>query len=70
MILNNANLGQRLSVESQEKEISRIKKAAAGEELFEVSTSANTDVIETLLHKSGVRYTINVADYTARFVKG
>lgn len=69
MILNSVNMANRLSVDDQEKELTRIKEAPAGTELFKVSTSANTDVIDTLLHKSKVRYHIGVAGYTARYYK-
>ena len=62
MIINSTHLSQRLSVDDQQKEIERIKNAPVGEVLFTVSTWSNTDVIDTLLHLSGVQYHIGVGD--------
>jgi len=69
MILNSVNMANRLSIDDQAKELERIKNAPVGAELFKVPTSANTDVIDTLLHKSRIRYRIGVAGYTARYYK-
>lgn len=69
MILNSTHLNQRLSVDDQNKEIERIKNAPVGEVLFTTATCSNTDVIDTLLHLSGVRYQVGVADYTAKYYK-
>ena len=69
MILNTLNLHLRMSVDNQNKEIERIKNAPAGSILFTASTCSNNDVIETLLHKSGIRYTERVANYTVEFCK-
>lgn len=69
MILNSTHLNQRLSVDDQNKEIERIKEAPVGAILFSIPTYFDTDVIDTLLHKSGVHYRIGVAGYTANFYK-
>lgn len=69
MILNSTHLNQRLSVDDQNKEIERIKNAPVGEILFTAATYSNTDIIDTLLHLSGVRYNIGVSNYTANYYK-
>ena len=69
MIINTLHLNQRLSVDDQNKEIERIKNAPVGTILFTAATCGNTDVIDTLLHKSGVRFTERVANYTVEYCK-
>lgn len=69
MILNSENLTLRFSVDKQEQEIKRIQNAAVGDVLFTASTCSNTDVIETLLHESGIRYQEGVAGYTVKYYK-
>lgn len=69
MIICDSNLNQRMSIDTQNKEISRIKNAPVGTILFTAGTSSNTDVIETLLHKSGIHYCELVANYTVQYRK-
>lgn len=69
MILNTLNLNQRLSVDDQNKEIERIKNASIGTILFTSSIYSTTDVIETLLYKSGIGYTMHIKDYTVGYCK-
>lgn len=69
MILNNMFLNLWMSVDDQNKEIERIKNAPIGEILFTAATCSNTDVIETLLFKSGIKYGVGVANYTAKYYK-
>ncbi len=69
MILNTTHLNQRMSVDDQNKEIERIKNANVGDILFTASTRSNTDVIDTLLHKSGVHYQEGVASFTVNYYK-
>jgi hypothetical protein len=58
-----------MSVDDQNKEIERIKNAHVGDVLFTVATCSNTDVVDTLLHMSGVQYHVGVANYTAKYYK-
>ena len=69
MILNTMHLNQRLSVDNQKKEIERIKNAPSGTVLFTASTCGNTDVIETLLYRSGVQFYEGVSSYTVNYYK-
>lgn len=69
MIRNNMFLNLWMSVDDQNKEIERIKNAPIGEILFTAATCSTTDVIETLLFKSGIKYVEGVANYTVKYYK-
>lgn len=69
MIINDMFLNLWMSVDNQNKEIERIKSAPIGEVLFTAATCSNTDVIETLLFKSGVNYVEGVANYIVKYYK-
>ena len=69
MILNSTNLTLRLSVDKQNAEIERLQNAKAGAAVFTVWTFENSDVIDTLLYKSGTRYHIGVGDGKATYYK-
>lgn len=69
MILNTEHLNQRMSVDVQQQEIARIQNAEKGSVLFTATTKQNTDVIDTLLHKSGVSYYEGVAGMNISYYK-
>lgn len=69
MILNTMHLNQRLSVDDQKKEFERIKNAPVGTILFTIASCANSDIVDTLLHRSGVQYHVGVAGYTSKYYK-
>ena len=56
MILHTNSLNSRISVENQKKELDKIKKATSGTVIYRVALKENTDIIETLLFLSRIKY--------------
>lgn len=70
MILNTKHFNRAMPVGKQLSEASRIRAAHDGDILFEVCSSNNTDVIETLLYRTHTIYYKTVGGTMVRFIKG
>lgn len=69
MIINKKRLDQFVSVETQEQEIKKIKNAPVGAVLYEGYVKQSTDLIDTLIHMSGIKYNVGVAGYKVTYYK-
>lgn len=69
MILNQNNLDRWVSVETQEQEINRIKKAKKGDILFEGTVKQCFDIVETLIAMSNIKCNKAVAGMVVTYYK-
>lgn len=69
MVVTKKHLEKFVSVETQEQEIKRLKAAPSGAVLYEGTVKQCSDIIDTLIHMSGISYYTGVAGFHVTWYK-
>ena len=70
VVVSDKRMDQWISIDVQNEEIERLKNAEVGEVIFTTTTKQNSDIIDTLIHKSGIQYHIGVKGMKITYYKG